>query len=1262
MSETKEKDRVQIEETDLVFENNNKKLYRGLEYTGPDSAKTNISLESRALVTEQQLNYLAKDVRDYLDGQNYVAYYKQNPNLTEQITAVDNIFGDGVITSKIDQVLNDKIDKAKGISTFTVNDLGIEDILAGNKKIIILTPEAKKGQFGIPILSEFFSDVSNSEIIYRKNTYEKLIDENWDSTDIVNGNTTNHVAGTYEQKLNDGISSDGHLDKDKARTKNKYRFAEFARYDNECMDGLYSYHKGGSVPAFAEYLPLDWVTFIPKIFEDLKAGDILYQPSTGDVFEVINSQDFVTCNNLVGLRPLQDGDGNFTNLYGYWSIYDGEIKGKVDNEIFRYNTFKNEFSAKTGLRSSKAITGQTVTDLYLKAFNNYIHGDMTEKTADEQENLEIAHFIKTNNNINSEKYFPTITMQNRYRHPTKSKGISKVTGFNKTNMSLPKYFPGSQSLDEWLADDNSNVYYPVVNNNVARLFYTTASLDPESFGEDIVKQYPRGAFAIHCKKIGNLNSNTIWKYTDDILFGNGEEYPDPTNKGDVEIYQKILSSVLSKSSTIPKKGDYIYNPNSTELRRIVRDLCVSETGGGRKTYLTEPVYTQIKSEQDGIYIEEDEELKTKIINRYCGTYLRGPGTKFMSQSFEEEIPDISVTDFIDSMINLYDPSKGNLDGKNLPQVGNRYYNQARAWKNKLLNLNKAFILNEDQNNTKTIFNSLFLQSKQSLEYYFSDWENLENHARFAQLNTIIPGDQIIAQIEENDSINYKLYQVTKNPYLFDILKDEDEEGLDTFNYKKLYVNFVAYRKNNEGEVTLHRAFLCNSLITEIERNKSSENRNKYFYYVIPKNSNTQKYVYDLTNIAKNIEFTEDISVWIEKSKQLVSSGINYDFSKVIEFARDNEIEYFNNLQQRLLNNYQAPIVVNAIYLTTIPNTVIIKLGDEEIIDQISELGLQIADNSIMEYKLVTELQDKINNFNIFVTQDGYIPSHSSSTGYDYFINAFSNYSVAVSPKPNDIIINGTAVYKVVGLDFHPYAQKIGDFNSQIVTFDQLDNNIQNAISTAYHKPTNGIPLNDLELNIRTKLESGRIYDAQSLPDYETLTYNENSDSYIFTTSNAEESLRRYSQGDYIVKGPNLLKFEFMFSTQTPVTAMKSNLLNNNFKFQYAGAESIGAGYFSYNCTTSAQRVQEFQKALECIKNNQNIKISFVKNPEIPSPIENLTLEGGFITTMVGENNFKNTSIIIPFYFSGQIYNYIWVYMENGGVDTPYVIINPVISN
>ena len=103
---------------------------------------------------------------------------------------------------------------------------------------------------------------------------------------------------------------------------------------------------------------------------------------------------------------------------------------------------------------------------------------------------------------------------------------------------------------------------------------------------------------------------------------------------------------------------------------------------------------------------------------------------------------------------------------------------------------------EYYDNTNIIFNSLYLQNKTVLNIICKNQNSYDNKGsalRFNQLNTIIPGDQILALTpDENNLYNYRIYQVTKAPYLYNIFRNENSAGYDTFEFKKMYVNFVSY--------------------------------------------------------------------------------------------------------------------------------------------------------------------------------------------------------------------------------------------------------------------------------------------------------------------------------------------------------------------------------------------------------------------------------------------------------------------------------------
>lgn len=869
----KDKEKLVFEEKDIVYDNN-KGLYRGVYKENNQKEKIDeIPLESRALVTEQQLNYLAKDVREYLDGQNYVGYFTQDPSPSEQIKAANNIFGDGYVDSFLSTLIKDKIAAAQGIANFTDSSISISDLVSGDKQVIYLTPEARMGDYGIPILSEYFKDVSNNEVIYRKSTYTNLLK---DKTKEEWKNDYQNKLDAKKQVINNGVAQ---FDASKARFKNKYHFAEFTRLapdgeaytdQREALNGLYSTHTGGSVPAFCEYFPFDWSSFVPESLANIKVGTLLYQPSTGDIFEVTSDNKGITCNTLVSLWPEIDQKNNKITGYSSVSIYGQTIKHNLDNELDK-NSLENEYSKKRFLQGYGSEEGQTLLSKYMDEINS-----LCLQSAITAENGNYSpKFSKPNTNE------ITIKLQDK-----DGKNKTSTAPFAKTdNQSIPNYFTvkGIQKTEVWLSKDSN--FEPVINNNSNRIFYNTAKLNGKIFGEDIVANYPRGAMAIHCKKVGNINGKSIWKFIGKSIGGGGEEYPEGERN-----YERLLNSDLSNKSQELKVGDYIYNPNSTELRRICRDLTISECGGNTKTYLTEKVSTKIEGAEDGI-------------NRNMGTYLRGPGIKFLSAP---------IDDFSLPLAGVLNKMK-NIDGVAINWTSKEAV--LNQWITYLHSLNKKNVLSTEQMKTRLVFNALNLLSKPMYDIYFEDLETYKNNSsivRFAELNSIIPGDQIIALTAgENNIYNNRIYQVTRMPYLFDIFASTNK---DTFEYKKLFADYVAYCKqgnNDNHTIDIHKAFCQSVFITEIERDKSNDDR-KFYYYNPSKDTENKIFIYNGNSKANFIESTTSIETWIKKTFALVGS---YDTNIITTYAKANPEFYYKDIKYRILNNFQAPIAVNGIYLS-----------------------------------------------------------------------------------------------------------------------------------------------------------------------------------------------------------------------------------------------------------------------------------------------------------------------------------------------------------
>jgi hypothetical protein len=56
----------------------------------------------------------------------------------------------------------------------------------------------------------------------------------------------------------------------------------------------------------------------------------------------------------------------------------------------------------------------------------------------------------------------------------------------------------------------SSLFRPVINIASPRIYYHIPVLDEEIYGENIVKEYPHGAMALHCAKRGTINTGNIW--------------------------------------------------------------------------------------------------------------------------------------------------------------------------------------------------------------------------------------------------------------------------------------------------------------------------------------------------------------------------------------------------------------------------------------------------------------------------------------------------------------------------------------------------------------------------------------------------------------------------------------------------------------------------------------------------------------------------------------------------------------------------------
>lgn len=1180
---------------DIVYDKNNPQLYQG---------NSQYELETNAIITEEQINYVAKDVRDFLEQENYVSYNQQNPTLVEQETAITNIFGDGILEAKISNVLNNLATSGKGLTILNQDDTWIkqafEDIAKGKRKLFILTPQAKVEDYGIPVLSEYFEDIDYKDVIYKKSTYEEL----------------SRNESSWVIKYKNALKNNSNV-----WVKNKWHFADFAKVCEEAilpedsttddidtynlifggeqnvkkeklLTGLYNTQIGGSISAFVEYVALPWETFVPEKIgsqTNVLPGAILFQPSTGDVYEVTTNSEGVTANTALSLQV----DKNNTNQYRPETIYKWEYQDRIkktfgdpdpDEPTNNINTyFVDEVNALYLILKSKTpgVNESVVSDansslsqgsghttirnhyeLMMKENKDIVIGNNNYKLADfiKRENMVTGNLDEENNRI----YYTTHPKYNVSYDTDKTEDIIDQNEIPRITNDLTTYL--GQGGDISAAFNNniwqgSSLFRPIINIASPRVYYHIPILDENIHGEDIINEYPHGAMALHCTKRGTVKTGNIWQFCGNLLYSGGEEYPGG------KLYQKLLGY---NSDENPRVNDYIYNPYSSELRRIYRPQTVAENGAGRQSFLTEEVLTYINNEVDGAI-------------RAGGAFMRGNNITYLTPTQQDQNINriVVLPDFIEYLQQQQALSDTYFHGLS------DYINQLNEYQNN--------VLNDDQNQTKIVFNTLYLLPKAIQEKIATSevTNKLRSEIRFRQLNHMIPGDFVLST--NNDTFN--LYQTTSAPYLYDIFKDYPDG-------REIFINFACYIARNattDRTLLMHDVVLRDILITELKNAGLHDGDDfKLYHYKRDDSSDTINYPYVWDNGAyeenDHEELLETCSSLMEWLKLLKEEYPNLDIDTIYDYRKDeNNVEYLKDLRYRLLTNLQCPIGVDVIPVATLPLTIIAD-GDE-----FSPGDIIIPDYSISESKLTSELRDKVNYCKIAVAQSGYTPSYSSGTGYYWFINAFDNYSIGITLYPNDLIICGNSIYQVVGIDAWPYATKIGDFTAATIEYADLSTELQNRINNSYIKPSSGIPLQDLKNEIQDKINAPTMH---YLMDYEQITWN-NQGYYEFTSSNMAVSDKEYKVGDLVI-GQNFEVFKIDYKSISSYLLIKISP-KNHFIFDYIQDTQEYHCYTGDNKSYQGEHLAIFDAA-SALQQGSSLVLTFNGGP-----LASYTIYGGILT-------------------------------------------------
>lgn len=238
------------------------------------------------------------------------------------------------------------------------------------------------------------------------------------------------------------------------------------------------------------------------------------------------------------------------------------------------------------------------------------------------------------------------------------------------------------------------------------------------------------------------------------------------------------------------------------------------------------------------------------------------------------------------------------------QEGNKVY--VTEWENALNELKTKRVFNTAENNTKVVFNTLYLLPQNTL----NNVNRTTSEIRFLQLNSFIPGDYIF-DIKDN---RCDVYQITCAPYLYDIF-DAERIGLtslsDEFAIQKLFVNYMYskwnYPKFENAKVS--DIFLGNVLLTLIKREQKDTEK----YYCLSSNQKKQyQFVYSGLEESHYFEFNS-IDKWF---RVFLKDFVGSNYNDVATYAKENEATYLAELRQRLLTNYSCPIAVNGILINS----------------------------------------------------------------------------------------------------------------------------------------------------------------------------------------------------------------------------------------------------------------------------------------------------------------------------------------------------------
>lgn len=504
-----------------------------------------------AIPTMDAMNCYSKYIRNYIDI--------QDNNLANSITNINTNITD--IQKKINDYLASltNILGNKNIKIYILTDKFYQDY-----GIDLLNSETKT--LDIPIIPEYFADISNNNCFYRKNFVEDHITDT-----IVNINRNN---------------SDSIINQDAEENYNemKKRFIAYLQHcdidDNTDLDNLNTnfYSKicesiGSdqvqipSLSNFFSFFPTNFKYYLPKDFQELNnnvsdedINFIIYDPYSGNIFQ-----------------PIHGSKIDKT----YYSI-GGKISTENDSEISILQSF-------IGQQSSTINKYSYLNKVYNKLADWLSENDDEDRVKNQIKNQSLGLIQRKGGTIN----------------PNNEPNFNGYYFIDYEATVPQQYAPNFQiTIDE--------TTYIIKENESNRNNRVLTIIEKDELKSTVQNNYPFGAITVYCKFLTQVPRFNLWYSTDENIYNKGNSYRYKDSYDNVFIHNFLNKTTdniaLQMFTKYPVAGDYMYNIYTQEIVQVTSFL---PNVGGVGQIDTVPVYT---------YVQTDNNF-TKLYEK--GTYLRG---------------------------------------------------------------------------------------------------------------------------------------------------------------------------------------------------------------------------------------------------------------------------------------------------------------------------------------------------------------------------------------------------------------------------------------------------------------------------------------------------------------------------------------------------------------------------------------------------------------------------------------------------------------